>query len=196
MPLIYLVRHGRVSDAPQDARDPELDTTGHTQAAAAAQELQRRLPAPLRILSSPLRRCRETAAPLARAWSAEPVVEPRVIEVPSPRNDALDREDWIRRVLAGGWDEAAQFGEQHQPGFAGFFASWRKDVVQAVLDCTADTVIFSHFIPINVLVAAATGTQKVMSFRPANGSITVFETGGGAPIRLVELGQAVVSRVV
>ncbi len=195
MPLIYLVRHGRVTDTPQDARDPELDPAGHAQAEVAAEELRRRLPSPLRILSSPLRRCRETAAPLARAWSIAPVVEPRVIEIPSPRNEALDREDWIRHVLAGGWDEAARFGEQHQPGFAEFFGKWRQDVVQAVLDCAADTVIFSHFIPINVLVAAATSAQKVMSFRPANGSITVFEASGGA-IRLVELGQEVASRVV
>ena len=195
MPFIYLTRHGRVTDMPQDARDPELDATGHAQAEAAAQELCRRLSAPLPILSSPLRRCRETAAPLASAWEVLPLVEPRVIEVPSPRNEALSRDAWLNRALASSWDEAAQFGEQYERGFVHIFEDWRRGVVQAVLDQAADTVIFSHFIPINVLISAATGAQKVMSFRPANGSITVFETGGGA-IRLVELGKEVVSRVV
>lgn len=195
MPLLYLVRHGRVVDAPQEPRDPELDALGQEQARAAADELRRRLPAALPVLSSPLRRCRETAAPLLAAWGAALRIEPRVIEVPSPRSGALGREDWVRRVLAGSWDEAAQFGERHQPGFAGFLAGWRREVLQAALDCTVDTVIFSHFIPITVLVGAATGAQQVMSFRPANGSITVFETGRQA-IRLVERGREVDSRVV
>jgi broad specificity phosphatase PhoE len=195
MPLLYLVRHGRVTGAPQDPRDPELDETGHAQAAAAAQELRRRLPAPLRILSSPLRRCRETAAPLAQAWGARPVVEPRVIELPSPRDAALQRETWLQRALASRWDEAAAFGEQHERGFTAMFESWRRGVVEAALDCAADTVIFSHFIPINALVSAATGAERVLSFRPANGSITVFETSGAA-IRLVEQGGQLDSRVV
>ncbi len=195
MPLICLIRHGRVTDTPQDARDPELDATGHAQAEAAARELRERLPEKLPILSSPLRRCRETAAPLAQAWRMEPVVEPRVIEVPSPRNDSLDRETWLRMALASTWDEAAQFGEQYERGFVHIFEDWRRGVVQAVLDQAADTVIFSHFVPINALLSAATGAEQIVSFRPANGSITVFETGGGT-IRLIEQGREVDSRVV
>ncbi len=195
MPLIYLVRHGRVTATPQDARDPELDAAGQAQAEAATQELLRRLPQPLTILCSPLRRCRETAAPLARAWNVEPRIEPRVIEVPSPHDPALSRDAWLDRVLTGSWDEAAQFGEGHEAGYARRFAEWRRGVVQAVLDCAGDTVIFAHFIPINVLVAAVLDASRVVSFRPANGSITVFETRGGV-IRLVEQGREVASRVV
>ncbi|HZR36743.1 MAG TPA: histidine phosphatase family protein [Nevskia sp.] len=195
MPLVYLVRHGRVTATPHDARDPELDAAGQAQAEAAAQELQRRLPHPLPILCSPLRRCRETAAPLARAWNREPRIEPRVIEVPSPHDPALSRDAWLDRVLGGSWDEAAQSGERHEAGYAQRFARWRSDVAQAVLDCAGDTVIFAHFIPINALAAAALGASRVVSFRPANGSITVFETGGGT-IRLVEQGREVASRVV
>lgn len=195
MPLIYLVRHGRVSDMPLDARDPELDSVGHAQAEAAAQELLRRLRRPLPILSSPLRRCRETAAPLAAAWNVAAVIEPRVIEVPSPHSAALSREDWLNQALASSWDEAARFGESHEAGFAQRFGAWRRAVVQAVLDCAGDTVIFAHYIPINALAAAALGAQRIVSFRPANGSITVFETGGGA-VRLVEQGRELASRVV
>jgi len=196
MPLIYLVRHGRVTGTPQDPRDPELDAAGQAQAAAAAQELLRRLPRPLTILSSPLRRCRETAAPLAQAWKVEPRIEPRVIEVPSPQDPALSRDAWLDHVLSGSWDEAARFGEVHEAGYARRFADWRRDVVQAALDCGGDTVIFAHFIPINVLAAAALGAPRVVSFRPANGSITLFETSGGGAIRLLEQGREVASRVV
>jgi broad specificity phosphatase PhoE len=195
MPRIYLVRHGRVTETPQDPRDPELDAVGHDQARAAADELRRRLPAPLQVLSSPLRRCRETAAPLLEAWGVNFRIEPRVIEVPSPQSDSLGREAWLDQVLRSSWGEAAQFGEAHQPGFAGFLAKWRREVVQAVLDCKVDTVIFSHFIPINALVGAATGAERVMIFRPANGSITSFETGSGA-VHLLEQGLQLDSRVV
>ena len=118
-----------------------------------------------------------------------------MIEVPSPHDPVLSRDAWLDHALASSWDEAARFGDSHEAGYAQRFAQWRQDVVQAVLDCAGDTVIFSHFIPINVLAAAALGTPRVVSFRPANGSITVFETAGGA-IRLVEQGREVASRVV
>ena len=50
--------------------DPGLDALGHSQAEAVAQKLASLGPLP--ILSSPLRRTRETAAPLAKLWNVEP----------------------------------------------------------------------------------------------------------------------------
>jgi broad specificity phosphatase PhoE len=195
MPLIYLVRHGRVTDAPRDPRDPELDALGLAQAEDAARELAQRIGGPLPILVSPLRRCRETAAPLARLWAAAPVVEPRVVEVPSPDNPGLSRNDWLDHALASTWAQAEAFGESYQAGYAQFLRGWRRGVLEAVLACAGDTVIFSHYVPINVLAGHASGWERIAGFRPANGSITVFEVEGET-IRLREQGREVASRVV
>src|SRR5471032_1859705 len=69
MARLYMIRHGKPSSAwGQDPDpDPGLDEAGQAQAKAAADALMA-LPAdrrPTRVFSSPLRRCRETAQPLA-----------------------------------------------------------------------------------------------------------------------------------
>jgi broad specificity phosphatase PhoE len=47
---------------------------------------------------------------------------------------------------------------------------------KAVLAHPTDAVMFSHFVPINVLVGHALHTEQVAVFRPDNGSVTLFET--------------------
>ena len=60
--LLYLIRHGRASAGFAEASDPGLDEVGRTQAETAAQELASLGPLPL--ITSPLKRARETAVPL------------------------------------------------------------------------------------------------------------------------------------
>jgi broad specificity phosphatase PhoE len=67
-------------------------------------------------------------------------------------------------------------------------AAWRRGVRQALLECREDTVIFSHYVPINVIVGFALGQDRVRCFRPDNTSVTVIETGANG-IELVELGH-------
>lgn len=188
MPLIHLVRHGRIADVPADPLDPELGEQGLEQARAAARELNAHLPHPLPILTSPMRRCRQTAAPLAELWQATPVVEPRVIEVPAPRQPGLQREQWLKRLLAADWTQA----DEGDNGAA--VAAWRRGVREAILACGGDTVIFTHFVPINVIVGLALGQDSVCCFRPDNGSVTVVEISAGG-IRMVERGREVQTRV-
>lgn len=194
MPIIYLVRHGRIAEAPADLQDPELGAAGHAQARAVAQELRGRLPAPLPMLSSPLRRCRETAAALAGLWQSQPAIEPRVIEVPSPQSPGLRREDWLEQALHWSWPQAEQHGASLQSGYDRALRTWRRGVIDAILSCRGDTVIFSHFVPINVLAGAALGLDRITCFRPDNASVTVFETVAGS-IRLLQRGREKTTQV-
>ncbi len=125
MPTLYVVRHGRVASSPIDPDDPELSAEGQSQAASVAQQLRTRLPGKLPILTSPLRRCRETAAPLCEIWGVEPVVEPRIAEVPGPPPAALPREEWLRRALVAEWPELIELGQTLQAGYDSTLASWR-----------------------------------------------------------------------
>jgi broad specificity phosphatase PhoE len=187
MPLIYLVRHGLIAEASPDPDDPVLGAEGLEQANAVARQLQARLPAPLGILSSPLQRCRQTAQPLAALWQAQPRIEPRVSEVPSP--PGTPREPWLKQALVASWPELERQDRSGQ------LAAWRQGVREAVLACREDTVIFSHYVPINSIVGLATRQNQVRCFRPDNASVTVVETGDGA-IRLIELGHEKGTRVV
>src|ERR1700679_791727 len=87
MSRVYLIRHAKPSATwGGDDDDPGLDDAGKAQAEAAAKALLALPPGlrPTRVVSSPLRRCRETAAPFAAAIGAEVEIDPNVGEIPSP----------------------------------------------------------------------------------------------------------------
>ncbi len=195
MSLIYLVRHGRIAPQPANARDPELGADGQLQAQAAARALGQRIGRPLPILSSPLQRCRQTAAPLATLWKMEPQIEARVAEVPSPDAIDVERAIWLTQTLASTWHEVARRGEALQPGYQSVLAAWRREVIDAVLECRGDTVIFSHFVPINVLAGHALRRDEVTCFRLDYASVTVLRTLG-SEIRLLESGHELETAVV
>src|SRR3990167_4072882 len=106
MPTIYMFRHGEAAAGWDADTDPGLSEKGHAQAEAVAREIKSRVGRKLPILSSPLRRCRETATPLSKVWDCEPVIETRVAEVPSPVEELEARGIWLRRLMAGTWADA------------------------------------------------------------------------------------------
>lgn len=175
MARLYMVRHGRAEAGFGESMDPALDALGREQADTVAQKLSALGPLP--ILSSPLRRTRETAAPLAKLWTREPVIEDAVAEIPSPRGMTLEeRVAWLRNLMGGSWRDASRE-----------LAVWREDCIATVAAIPADTVIFSHYVAINVIMGAATGDDRVVVFSPDNCSVTVFETDGQM-LRLIEKG--------
>jgi broad specificity phosphatase PhoE len=136
------------------------------------------------ILSSPLRRARETASPLALRWSRKPMMEEAVAEVPTPGRVRLkERPNWLRGVMAGKWSEASRD-----------LIAWRKDVIAALIERPEDTVIFSHFIAINVAVGEALREDRVHVFSPDNCSVTILETDG-SKLFVVELGREADTKV-
>jgi broad specificity phosphatase PhoE len=179
---LRLVRHGRAAAGWDAERDPGLDDVGRAQAQAMAAALAPL--GPLAIVVSPLRRTRETAAALERVWDSPATVEPGVGELVSPIEDLAARGEWLRGLMSGPWE-----------GAGAELAGWRQRVVETLLAIEEDTVVVTHFVAINVAVGAATGDDRVMSFRPANCSVTVVESDG-ATLRLVERGREGESTVV
>lgn len=178
---LYLVRHGKAAAGWDQDHDPGLDDTGRGQARDMAAALAPHGPLPL--VSSPLKRARETAAALEDLWSATAAIEPRIAEVPSPTEDLAERRAWLNRVMADSWANQA----------AGLRA-WRDGVVAALCGMRQDAVMVSHFIAINAAVGAATDDDRVVGFRPGNCSVTVLEVVDGA-LALIERGRELDSEV-
>lgn len=179
MAKIYLIRHGRAAASFGEHRDPGLDELGRAQALQVAETVARRSPAP--IVTSPLLRCRETAAPLAARWRREVEICAAVRELPSPIADLAGRSAWLEQMRGGSWREADERdGDLLRP--------WRHELIQTLKTFHEDAVVFSHFIAINVAVGAALGSDAVINFHPDNGSITIIDQTGGR-IELVELGR-------
>lgn len=194
MPRIYMIRHGKAAAGWDADADPGLDDLGRKQAEAAADDIEKRVGAPLPVLSSPLRRCRETAEPLSGRWGLQPVIEPRVAEVPSPVEDLRARAEWLRSIMAGTWADAVAAGDGKHTAYDSKLLAWRQSVVDALLELENDTVIFSHFIAINVALGHAVEDPRVICFKPDNGSVTVFETKGGT-LSLLEQGREADTKV-
>ena len=64
-------------------------------------------------------------------------------------------------------------------------AAWREHCIAAVAGIARDSVIFSHYVAINVIAGAALGDDRVVVFSPDNCSVTVFETDG-TDLKLIE----------
>jgi broad specificity phosphatase PhoE len=179
MPRLYLVRHGEPAAAWGEHDDPGLTPKGRAQAQAAALTL---FDQGLRTaITSPLKRCRETAAPFEQLAGKPALIEPRVGEIPTPAEIA-DRQTWLRQTMMGRWAEAPGHG------------AWRESVVAALIATGEDMVVFSHFVAINVALGRATENDAVTIFRPAHCAISVFETDSRT-LRLVSLGEEAATRV-
>jgi broad specificity phosphatase PhoE len=172
---LYLVRHGRASAGFAEAQDPGLDEVGRMQAEAIAQELAPLGPLP--ILTSPLRRARETAAPLATLWGVQAQVEHAVAEIPTPTTDLQARSTWLHQALRGCWSELP-VAYQH----------WREQVVAALIALNTPAVVTTHFVAINAAVSLAMGDDRMVCFEPDHCSSTVFEVRAGK-LQLVALGR-------
>ena len=183
MSILYLVRHARPSAGWGDDPDPGLDATGHEQAAAIAATLDRRI-ASLPIWTSPLRRCRETAASLEQLWGRSALVVDIYAELPSPALHLKARHEWLRAGMAGTWEQLHRSAPAGSPDYL----AWRRDLLAALLAAHEDAVVYTHFLAINVAVGAALGRDDVLCFRPDHASMTCIDTTGGA-LRVVELGR-------
>ncbi len=173
MNRLYLIRHGRPASTWGGADDdPGLDEEGKAQARAVAARLIA-LPLETRpsfVVSSPLRRCRETAQPLADLLGVAVEIDAAVGEIPTPAGLAgAERPAWLRRSFAGAWFEIE--GDID-------YEAWRRAVL-AALPNRAGAAVFSHFVAINAVVSSLTGSDQVIVFRPDHTSCTALDVGPG-----------------
>ena len=177
---VYLVRHGRAAAGWDRDSDPDLDDVGRAQAAAAADRLEPlAAPEPLAVITSPLRRCRRTAAALCERWAVDPDVDVSIAEIPSPAGiEMAERVVWLRAAALGTWTE---LGEP--------YTTFRDGVVTRIRALERDTVVFSHFVAINAVIGACEGDDRLVIRRLDNCSITVVDVETAGRLTLIEGGH-------
>ncbi len=192
---VFIIRHGDAIPGEDEIipsgiyDDLPLSRIGREQAQALAGRLDNTgFDA---IYSSPLRRCMETAAPLAERLGIKVTIVPDLKEIrlgevhplPSDVNDLAaltqalkERQNDIVRIAgaSGNWDSI----ENSEPSKA-----FRKRVVEA-LDGIANRhiggriAVFSHGGVVNAYVAEVLGLERDFFFPAANTSISVVRVSG------------------
>lgn len=173
---IYLVRHGEAAAHWQEEDDPGLSDRGRRQADEAARHLLERLDGATRLVSSPMQRARETAAPLADALAAEVAIVDPFREIPAPVARAR-RQTWLNSIARQTWAEQEALVQ-----------NWRDTLLARLQEITEPTVVFTHFMVLNAIVGELRGDDRVVCFLPDNASVTRLD-GYGAALQVAELGR-------
>ena len=173
---IYLVRHGEAAASWAESSDPGLSALGQEQALDAARALRHRLTAcEAQLISSPLTRTLETAAPLSAQLGLPVQVNDAFREIQAPVTLA-QRQTWLRQFMQQRWDEQPR--SLHQ---------WREQASGELIALPSPSVVFTHFLIINAVVGQIQGAENTLCCWPDNGSITHLRCRAGA-LELVELG--------
>lgn len=182
MARVFLIRHARPSQAWGGGEaDPGLSDLGRAQAEAAAASLLGL--GELQVVSSPMRRCVETAAPYSARRGLSPIIEARVSEVAA--EGVEDRPAWLQERFP--WRDRSKrrtWASLERPLLA-----WREEMLRFISGLREDTAVFTHFIAINVIAGAAQGADDTIVFTPDHASITEIAVEQGA-LRLIALGAA------
>ena len=189
MAKIYLVRHGQAAANWGQDLDPPLSELGKAQAQSVSQDLQKLIAAErkVNIISSPIRRALETSIPFCQARGQEASIESKVAEIPNPLDNMDDRLPWLMNIMKDDWANLSPT-----------LLSWRSDCIHYLSQLTHDSVIFSHYIAINVIIGYCQGKDKVISYHPDNTSIHIFEnhteqinnnSANDLKLRIISLGK-------
>ena len=197
---IILLRHGQtelsVHRRYSGHGDPELTGLGQAQAAAAARALAERFAAEqvqiAAILSSPLRRARQTAAAVAETTMAEMQVRDRLIETDFGGWEGLTFAEARERdpELHARWLSSAEVEPPGGESFAsvGERVGAEKDAILAEFPGRT-VVVVSHVTPIKMLLRDALGAGPSVLYRLhldlASVNVAEFYPDGGASVRLV-----------
>ncbi|WP_210036197.1 bifunctional RNase H/acid phosphatase [Pseudonocardia parietis] len=197
---MILLRHGQTALSIERRYsghgDPELTEAGQAQAVAAARTIAARLRKqgvePAAVLSSPLRRARQTAAAVAETTGAPLRVRDALIETDFGGWEGLTFAEARERdaELHGRWLGSA---DVEPPGGESFRAVGKRveaERSRIVEEFPGETVIVvSHVTPIKMLLRDALGAGDEVLFRMhldlACTNIADFYPDGGASVRLV-----------
>lgn len=173
---VFLVRHGEAAASWAQSADPGLSVLGQQQADQTAERLRAELAGvPVRLVSSPLLRAQETAAPLAGLLGGVVEIDPRFREIPSSV-PLSERQDWLREFMRGNW-----------AGQPDALLQWRQELLEGIRSLPGNSVVFTHFLVINSIVGHCQESHKTLVCWPDNASVTTL-WNDGQTLRVDELG--------
>jgi len=160
--MILLIRHAEAAASWGTHPDPGLSDLGQAQAERLADRLLREYDVS-GIISSPMQRCQQTAAPFSRRRGLSTQIASEVSEIPTPP-DVPDRREWLNTILSGQW--------AHMPDT---IIAWRQRLMTCLSQLPDHSAVFTHFVAINAIIAGLENHDTVRVFNPGHTSITLLD---------------------
>jgi probable phosphoglycerate mutase len=188
---LVLVRHGRPDEEHDErAHDPPLRADGWRQARAVAAQLARE--GITRIVASPLVRAHQTAEPLAQRLSL-PI---QIVDGWAEADRYVTRYRSTETLRALGDEEWGRFLEDPVRYLGNDPVRFRTDVLGALADTVAHggtdshVAVFTHGLPINVVLSHALGLERITYFKVGYGSITRLRVRNAHAIGIVSVNES------
>ena len=158
---LLLVRHGEAAESWGNHPDPDLSELGIKQSALLVNNEILKLLDSYSFVSSPKLRAKMTAEPLIMKFNKELLINDVYSEIPS--ND-IDKSQKKARLTDLMNTEIRDLPD--------FVVNWRDNIIKDSLNVSQNTIIFTHFMVINVLVSSLLKKNALMYFHPNYVSIT------------------------
>lgn len=188
---LTLIRHGRPDeDDAERPHDPRLRADGWRQAEAVATLMASE--SVTRIVSSPLQRAWQTAEPLSQrlgmaverigGWAEADRHVARYRSTETLRAQSPD--EWQRFLL----DPVRYLGSDPDEFHAAVLGALEQTVAAAERE--AHVVVFTHGLPINLVLSQVLGLKTIVHFQPGYGSVTRLRARNPRTLGVVSINES------
>ena len=174
---IILIRHGEAASSWSDDPDPGLSNLGKNQAEALKENLESLKSKNFQLISSPKKRAIETAQPTSLDWKSEIKIDDTFSEIPASYIKLERRMEWLKSIM-----------KMDITLLPKDVKKWRSRIIGSLISIKSNSIIFSHFMVINVVVGYIKNHPILLSMYPDNGSLTKIKVSNGK-ISLIEIGD-------
>ena len=176
---IILIRHGEAASSWEKSTDPGLSDLGKAQAEECSNELLKiKNINSYSLISSPLTRAKKTSEPLSKKINIPVSINPLFAEIPSPGINLFERKEWLQKIFR------MKLSDLETPQ-----KKWKDAIIAELENINKPTIIFSHFMVINIIVSYLKKSDFIVNFYPDNCSITNLSKNGKGEIELINLGS-------
>ena len=162
---VILIRHGEAASTwDGDDRDPGLSKKGIEQAKSINDFTKSIFSKRYDFISSPKKRAIETLNYASEDIDANFDINEGFVEIPAEDIDSNIRFEWLKDI------STRKIGTLPDD-----IKNWRERIIAETLNLKNNSIIFCHFMVINVLVGYAIKKDRLLHFYPDNASITEIE---------------------
>ena len=137
---IILIRHGEAASSWGDDPDPGLSNLGKSQSEAVRENLESFKSQNFQLISSP-KKAIETAQPTSLDWKSEIKIDDAFSEIPASNIKLERRMEWLKSMMNM---DITMLPEDVK--------EWRSRIIEKLINIKSNSIIFSHFMVINVVV--------------------------------------------